>query len=427
MLDPDQIRRDPEGTAARLRNRGHSGDLSGILNLFEERRQLQRAISELRAALKARNREVGALYRAGEKEAADRLREELAEAPDDVSGKEERMRSTERELEEKLLELPNLAHESVPVGPDEEANLEIRRGGAPPSFDFEPRAHHELATALEMLDLPRAAKLSGSRFAVLTGAGARLERALIRFMLDVHTKEHGYEEVWLPLLVASKALVGTGQLPKFADDLFKVEGRDLYLIPTTEVPLTNLHAGETLAAEELPKRFVGYTPNFRSEAGAHGKDTQGVLRQHQFDKVELVKVTDEETSFDELEGLARDAERILELLELPYRLVLLSTGDMGVAATKCYDLEVWLPSQATYREVSSCSNCVDYQARRAGIRYRRTPGEKARFCHTLNGSGLAVGRTWLAILENYQQPDGSVTVPKVLRPYLDGLETWRPA
>ena len=426
MLDPDRIRRDPEGTAGRLRDRGHSGDLSAILSLFEERRRLQAAISDLRAALKARNREVGALYRAGDREAADRLRAELARAPDEVSEKEARMRSTEQELEKNLLELPNLAHESVPAGPDEDANQEIRRVGSPPSFDFEPKAHHELGAALGMLDLPRAAKLSGSRFAVLTGTGARLERALIQFMLDVQTKERGYEEIWLPFLVGSKALVGTGQLPKFADDLFKAEGRDLYLIPTAEVPLTNLHAGETLSAGELPKRYAAYTPCFRAEAGAHGKDTQGLIRQHQFDKVELVKVTGEESSFEELEGLTRDAERILELLGLPYRVVLLSTGDMGAAATKTFDLEVWLPSQGTYREISSCSNCGDYQARRAGIRYRRAPGEKARFCHTLNGSGLAVGRTWLAILENYQQPDGTVTVPEVLRPYLDNLETCRP-
>ena len=427
MLDPDRIRRDPAGTAERLRDRGHSGDLSGILDLFEERRRLQASISELRAALKARNRQVGALYRAGDKEAADRLREELARSPDEITEKEARMRATEEELQKNLLRLPNLAHESVPVGADEDANHEVRRVGSPRSFDFEPRAHHALGTALGMLDLPRAAKLSGSRFAVLTGPGARLERALIQFMLDVQTKEHGYEEIWLPFLVASRSLVGTGQLPKFADDLFKAEGRDLYLIPTAEVPLTNLHAGETLSAEELPRRFVSYTPCFRAEAGAHGKDTQGLIRQHQFDKVELVKVTDSESSFEELEGLTRDAERTLELLELPYRVVLLSTGDMGGAATKTYDLEVWLPSQGTYREISSCSNCGDYQARRAGIRYRRAPGEKARFCHTLNGSGLAVGRTWLAILENYQQADGSVTVPEVLRRYLDGLETWRPA
>ena len=427
MLDSDLIRRDPEGTAERLRDRGHSGDLSSILGLFEERRRLQASISDLRAALKARNREVGALYRAGKKDAADRLRAELARAPDEVSAKEARMRATEQDLQERLLELPNLAHESVPIGPDETANQQVRRVGTPPTFDFEPQAHHDLGTALGMLDLPRATKLSGSRFAVLTGAGARLERALIQFMLDIHTKQHGYEEVWLPFLVASRTLVGSGQLPKFTDELFKIEGRDLYLVPTAEPPLVNLHAEETLSAGELPKRYAAYTPSFRSEAGAHGKDTQGLIRQHQFDKVELVKITDEETSFEELEGLTRDAERILQLLELPYRVVVLSSGDMAAAATKTYDLEVWLPSAGTYREISSCSTCGDYQARRARIRYRRAPGEKARFCHTLNGSGLAVGRTWLAILENCQQPDGTVTVPEVLRPYLDGLETWRPA
>ena len=427
MLDPEQIRRFPEETSRRLRDRGHSGDLTGILGLFEDRRGLQASISELRARLKAQNREVGALYRAGQQEAADQLRAALAEAPDEVSEKEERLRAAEQELEARLLELPNLAHSSVPVGADEAANQEIRRFGSPPDFDFEPKPHHELATALGMLDLPRAAKLSGSRFAVLTGAGARLERALIQFMLDVQTREHGYEEVWLPFLVASRSLVGTGQLPKFADDLFKAEGRDLYLIPTAEVPLTNLHAGETLAADELPKRYAAYTPCFRAEAGAHGKDTQGLIRQHQFDKVELVRITDDETSFEALEELTRDAERILQLLELPYRVVLLSSGDMGAAATKTHDLEVWLPSQGTYREISSCSNCGNYQARRARIRYRRAPGDKARFCHTLNGSGLAVGRTWLAILENLQQPDGSVRVPEILRPYLDGLEAWRPS
>ncbi len=426
MLDPDLIRRDPEGTAKRLRDRGHDGDLSAVLDLFETRRALQAEISGLRQDLKARNREVGALYRAGRREEGDRLRAELGRAPDEVSAREARMRDAETELDRRLLEFPNLAHATVPVGPDEGSNLEIRRVGKPGEFRFEPKPHHELAAGLGMLDLERAAKLSGARFAVLPGPGARLERALAAFMLDVQTKEHGYDEVWLPLLVSGTALTGTGQLPKFEDDLFRVEGRDLYLIPTAEVPLTNLHAGETLAGDELPKRYVALTPCFRAEAGAYGKDTQGLIRQHQFDKVELVKVTDADSSFDELESLTRDAERILQLLELPYRVVLLSSGDMGQAATKTYDIEVWLPSQNAYREISSCSNCGDYQARRARIRYREASGRKARFAHTLNGSGLAVGRTWLAILENFQQADGSVTVPEVLRPYLDGLEAFRP-
>ena len=421
MLDPDQLRREPEETAKRLRDRGHDGDLTAILGLFEERRALQAAISELRRSLKARNREVGALYRKGRKEAADRLRAALSGAPDEVSAKEARMKEAERELERRLLGLPNLADPDVPVGPDESANREIRRVGTPRRFDFAPKTHQQLGAALGILDLERAAKLSGARFSVLTGIGARLERALIRFMLDAATKRHGYREVSPPLLVSARTLTGTGQLPKFGGDLFKAEGRDLYLIPTAEVPLTNLHAGETLAADELPKRYAAHTPCFRSEAGAYGRDTQGIIRQHQFHKVELVKITDAESSGAELEALTADAARILDLLELPYRVVLLSTGDMGAAARRTYDLEVWLPSAGTYREISSCSNCGEYQARRARIRYRPAPGAKARFCHTLNGSGLAVGRTWLAILENFQQADGSVRIPAALRPFLDGV------
>lgn len=427
MLDPASIRRNPEETARRLRERGHDGDLSGILARFEERAALQAEVSAIRAELKSKNREVGALYRSGEREAAERLRAELAKAPDRVSEIEERLRETERELDERLLELPNLASPEVPVGADEEANREIRRVGEPRAFGFEPRPHHELGAALGILDLERAAKLSGARFSVLSGFGARLERALIRFMLEVQTREHGYEEVSLPLLVSARTLTGTGQLPKFRGDLFKAEDRDLFLIPTAEVPLTNLHAGETLGADQLPKKYAAHTPCFRSEAGAYGKDTQGIIRQHQFHKVELVKITDDETSDDELEALTRDAARILDLLELPYRVVLLSTGDMGAAARKTYDLEVWLPSAGKYREISSCSNCGDYQARRARIRFRPAAGGKARFCHTLNGSGLAVGRTWLALLENCQQADGSVRLPEALRPYLDGETEIHPA
>ena len=426
MLDPALIRRSPGEVARRLRDRGHDGDLSAILARFEERASLQAEVSEIRAGLKARNREIGALYRAGKREEAEQLRAEVAKAPDRVSALEARQKEVEGDLDRRLLELPNLADPEVPAGTDESANREIRRVGTPREFDFPPRPHHELGAALGVLDLERAAKLSGARFAVLTGRGARLERALIQFMLEVQTKEHGYLEVSPPLLVSSGTLTGTGQLPKFRGDLFKAEGRDLFLIPTAEVPLTNLHAGEILAAAELPKRFAAHTPCFRSEAGAHGKDTQGIIRQHQFHKVELVKITDEATSDEELESLTADAARILDLLELPYRVVLLATGDLGAAARKTYDLEVWLPSAGKYREISSCSNCGDYQARRAGLRYRPAPGEKARFCHTLNGSGLAVGRTWLALLENGQQADGSVLVPEALRPFLDGAAVLEP-
>ncbi len=426
MLDPALIRRRPEEVARRLRDRGHDGDLSEVLARFDERASLQGEVSEIRAGLKAKNREIGTLYRGGKREEAERLRAEVAQAPDRVSALEARQKEVEADLDRRLLELPNLADPEVPVGADESANREIRRVGTPREFDFTPRPHHELGAALGVLDLERAAKLSGARFAVLTGRGARLERALIQFMLEVQTKEHGYREVSPPFLVSAATLTGTGQLPKFRDDLFKAEGRDLFLIPTAEVPLTNLHAGEILAAADLPKRFVAHTPCFRSEAGAYGKDTQGVIRQHQFHKVELVKITDEASSDAELEGLTADAARILDLLELPYRVVLLSTGDLGAAARKTYDLEVWLPSAGKYREISSCSNCGDYQARRAGLRYRPAPGEKARFCHTLNGSGLAVGRAWLALLENGQQADGSVVLPEALRPFLDGAATLEP-
>ena len=426
MLDLGRIRRNPDAVARSLRERGRSGDLSGILALVSERARLQGEISEIRARLKARNREVGALYRDGRREAAEALRRELAAAPDEVSAREDRMKAVGADLDQRLLELPNLADPEVPVGPDESANREMRRIGAPRRFDFQPRSHVDLGVGLGILDLPRAARLSGARFSVLTGAGARLERALCQFMLDLHTTRHGYEEVSVPFLVSSETLTGTGQLPKFRGDLFQVDGRDLFLIPTAEVPLTNLNAGDILTAGELPRRYVAATPCFRSEAGAYGKDTHGLIRQHQFLKVELVKITDEASSTAELEGLTRDAERVLELLELPYRVMMLSSGDMGATAARTHDLEVWLPSAGGWREISSCSNCRDYQARRARIRYREAPNGRAKYCHTLNGSGLAVGRTWLALLENHQQADGSVRIPEALRPFLDGRESLRP-
>jgi seryl-tRNA synthetase len=312
----------------------------------------------------------------------------------------------------------------VPVGKDAADNVEVRRVGEPRIFGFTPKAHWDLGPELGILDFERAARISGARFAVYWDMGARLERALIQFMLDLHTRERGYREVIPPYLVTAETLTGTGQLPKFESDLFKTSAgeRSLYLIPTAEVPLTNLHRGEILDAAELPKKFVAMTPCFRSEAGSYGKDVRGLIRQHQFHKVELVKLTTPETSMDELEGMVADAEEVLKRLALPYRVIVLSTGDMGFAAAKTYDIEVWLPGQQAYREISSCSNCTDFQARRASLRYRPDGKGKPRFVHTLNGSGLAVGRTLIAVLENYQQQDGSVVVPEALRPYMGGLE-----
>jgi len=329
----------------------------------------------------------------------------------------------EAEFRERMLEVPNLPHPDVPYGRDESENVVVREVGERPAFAFTPRPHWELGPELGILDFERAAKLSGTRFAVYWGLGARLERALIQFMLDIHLSR-GYREVIPPYLVTAETLTGTGQLPKFEGDLFKTSAgdRDLYLIPTAEVPLTCLHKDEILERNELPKKYVAFTPCFRSEAGSYGKDVRGLIRQHQFHKVELVKLTTPETSMDELEGMVEDAEEVLKRLELPYRVVVLSTGDMGFAAAKTYDLEVWLPGQRAYREISSCSNCTDFQARRAGLRYRPEPKGKPRFLHTLNGSGLAVGRTLIAVLENGQERDGSVVIPAALRSYMGGVE-----
>ena len=332
--------------------------------------------------------------------------------------------SVEYQRNQALLVLPNLPHASVPVGKNAADNPVVRTHGEPRSFDFEPQPHWDLGPALGIIDFERATRIAGARFSVLRGAGARLSRALIQFMLDLHTKEHGYIEIEPPFMVNAASLVGTGNLPKFEADLFKIAGDwDLYLVPTAEVPLTNLHRGEILDGRDLPIRYTAYTPCFRSEAGSYGQDVRGLIRQHQFDKVELVKLTDHEHSYDELESLTANAEEVLKRLELPYRTVLLCTGDMGFASAKTYDIEVWLPSQKTYREISSCSNTEAFQARRANIKYRAAGSGKAEFVHTLNGSGLAVGRTLIAILENGQQKDGSVVIPTALRPYMDGRET----
>ena len=422
VLDLNFITENVDFVAQKLQDRGADVDLDALARLNHERKSLQTEISTMRHEHGAESKKIGALFKVGKKDEAEALRARLRDASDAIKAKEDRQREVEAESQDLLIGLPNLAHDSVPVGPDESANEEVRRWGEPRSFDFTPKPHWDLGEALGILDFNRAAKIAGARFAVLDGLGARLERALINFMLDVHTKEHGYREMLPPFMANADALFGTGQLPKFEEELFKVRAdRDLYLVPTAEVPLTNLHRDEILEADELPRYYTAFTPCFRSEAGSYGKDVRGLIRLHQFNKVELVKFTDAESSYDELEKLTRDAESILQKLELPYRVLALSTGDTGFSAAKTYDLEVWIPSQETYREISSCSNCTDFQARRARIRYRPATKAKPRFCHTLNGSGLAVGRTWLAIVENYQNEDGTIDVPEAIRPYLNGL------
>jgi seryl-tRNA synthetase len=357
-----------------------------------------------------------------QKQDASALIAEMKPLGDEIKAMDEQAKACDERLREVLRLVPNVPHASVPVGSSSADNPEVRRWGTPRQFDFEPKAHWDLGPALGILDFERATKITGARFAVYSGVGAKLERALANFMLDMHTREHGYTEILPPFVVNSASLFGTGQLPKFKEDLFHLEGTDYWLIPTAEVPVTNLYRDEVLEAEKLPVKHCAWTACFRSEAGSYGKDTRGIIRQHQFQKVELVKFTLPENSYDELERLTHDAEEILQRLELPYRVITLCTGDMGFGSAKTYDLEVWLPSAREYKEISSCSNYEAFQARRANLRFRRGKSGKTEFLHTLNGSGLAVGRTWVAIIENYQQADGSVIVPAALRPYLDGLE-----
>jgi seryl-tRNA synthetase len=423
MLDAAFVRDHLDDVRTGLRNRGLQPDaeLEQVATLEARRRRLIPELEGLKRDQNAAGDEVARAKRQG-KDASDIFAANKARSQQ-IRQLEIQLDQVEQQRAALMLTIPNLPHASVPVGPDAEHNTEVRRHGDPRAFDFDPRAHWDLGAALGILDFDRATKMSGSRFSVLMGAGARLERALINFMLDLHTREHQYVEVEPPFLVNAETLKGTAQLPKFEADLFKIAGDwDLYLIPTAEVPLTNLHRGEILDGRQLPLRYTAYTPCFRSEAGSYGADVRGLIRQHQFDKVELVKLTTPEQSYDELEALTRDAEEVLKRLELPYRTMLLSTGDMGFASAKTYDIEVWLPSQKTYREISSCSNTEAFQARRANIKFRREGTGKAELVHTLNGSGLAVGRTLIAILENYQQADGSVVVPPVLRPYMNGLE-----
>jgi seryl-tRNA synthetase len=425
MLSRDLLREDPERVRRDLANR--NADLTLLdtwLKLDAERRAELVEVEDLKRRRNDASREIGKLKQQGA-DASEAIAE-VGRSKARVEELEARLAAIDPELTGIELSLPNLPHASVPVGKDESANRVEKTVGEPRTFDFEPKAHWDLGTALGILDFERGAKITGARFTVYFGAGARLERALISFMLDLHTGRHGYTEVLPPFIVNRDSLVGTGQLPKFEQDLFHLEGYPYYLIPTAEVPVTNIHREEILDEARLPVRYTAYTPCFRSEAGSYGKDVRGLIRQHQFNKVELVHLTSPETSYDALEELTGNAEAVLERLGLPYRRMTLCTGDMGFGAAKTYDLEVWLPGQGLYREISSCSNCEDFQARRANLRYRPTGGGKTRLLHTLNGSGLAVGRTLIAILENYQQADGSVVIPDPLRPYMAGLERITP-
>ena len=392
-----------------------------LIDIFTETDQRRLAtIAEVEALKNRRNtasKTIASLKQSGNEEQAEPLIAEMRQVSDQIKGLDEALADIEAELQEVILTIPNLCDDSVPAGRDEQDNIEIKRWGEIPAFSFTPRTHWEIGEQMGILDFETAARLAGARFALLKGFGARLSRALVHFFLDLHTQRHGYTEVLPPFMVNAKSMTGTGQLPKFKEDLFKVEGWDLWLIPTAEVPVTNIHAETTIDEAGLPLKYTAYTPCFRSEAGSYGKDTRGLIRQHQFEKVELVKFTTPETSWDELESLLTDAEAALQLLQLPYRVISLCAGDLGFSSAKTYDIEVWLPGQNCYREISSCSNFLDFQARRAGIRYRPKGEKKSRLVHTLNGSGLAVGRTLLAVLENYQQADGTVRLPKVLEPY----------
>ncbi len=425
MLDLRFVREHLEVVEQALNNRGSDLSLEEFKERDARRRRLLTELEELRHRRNTLSQEVGRLMKAGEKAAAQPLRDQVTAINESVKALEGQAEESDAWVRDFLLNLPNLPHESVPVGASSDDNPVVKTWGSPPGFDFEPRAHYDLGEALGILDFQRAAKITGARFALLKGPGALMERALINFMLDLHTRRHGYLEVLPPFMANRASMTGTGQLPKFAADLFKLENWDYFLVPTAEVPVTNMHRDEILKEEDLPLYYTAYTPCFRSEAGSYGKDVRGLIRQHQFDKVELVKFTTPETSYDELEGLLQNAEAVLQELGLHYRVVTLCTGDMGFAAAKTYDIEVWLPEQNLYREISSCSNFEDYQARRAAIRFRRRQGSGTEPVHTLNGSGLAVGRTMVAILENYQQADGSVVVPEKLRPYMGGMERIR--
>jgi seryl-tRNA synthetase len=420
MLEIKFVRQNLELVRESLRKRGENYDLKQFVDCDSRRRSILLEVEQLKHQRNKVSERIAQMKRA--KEDATELITEMRSVSQKIKALDEELSRHEQSLHSILMGLPNLPHPSVPVGQDSEDNPLIRKEGTLPSFDFELVPHWEIGERLGILDFERAAKIAGARFALYLGAGARLERALINFMLDVQTKEHGYLEVLPPFMTNRASMTATGQLPKFEKDLFKLEGWDYYLVPTAEVPVTNIHQGEIMDEGELPKRYTAYTPCFRSEAGSYGKDTRGLVRQHQFNKVELVKFTTPETSYEELEKLLVDAETILKRLELPYQVVELCTGDLGFAAAKTYDIEVWMPGQQKYREISSCSNFEDFQARRGNIRFRRKGKKGTELVHTLNGSGLAVGRTVVAILEDFQQEDGSVIIPEALRPYMDGME-----
>jgi seryl-tRNA synthetase len=418
MLDLKFINTNLEGVKTAMNKRRAKIDFSLLTDNDEKRKALLLNIEELRHTRNKVSDEIAGLKKSGGD--AGPLIEKMKAVSDTVKTLDKDLAAIETAIQSFLISLPNLPHDSVPVGKDETENRLEKKYGEPRTFDFEIKPHWEIGEALGILDPARAGKLAGARFSLYFGNGARLERALINFMLDTHVSRHGYTETLPPFIVNRATMTGTGQLPKFEEDLFKIEGWDYFLIPTSEVPMTNIYAGEILDESLLPCKFTAHTPCFRSEAGSYGKDTKGLIRLHQFNKVELVKLTTPESSFEELESLLANAEKILQLLELPYQVISLCTGDLGFSAAKTYDIEVWMPGQNKYREISSCSNCLDFQARRANIRFRRKGGKKPEYVHTLNGSGLAVGRTFAAILENYQNPDGSVAIPKILIPYMGG-------
>ena len=421
MLDLKRVREDLQGTIQKLETRG--GDFSYLHKIEELDAQRKEIIIEVEE-LKSKRNEVSKLigqYKREKKDVSE-IMEQMNGVGERVKELDEQLRSFDEEIKSILLGTPNVPCGTIVIGKDENDNKEIRKHGVPTAFDFEPKAHWDIVTDLDIIDFERAAKITGSRFAVYKGMGARLDRALASFMLDLHTEEHGYKEILPPVIVNRQSMTGTGQLPKFEDDAFKLENSDYFLIPTAEVPVTNLHGNEILTNEELPIKYTAYSPCFRAEAGSAGRDTRGIIRQHQFNKVELVKFVRPEDSYAELETLLNNAEKVLQLLELPYRVIELCTGDIGFSSAKTYDIEVWLPSYDAYKEISSCSNFEDFQARRANIKFKRDSKAKAEFVHTLNGSGLAIGRTVAAIIENFQQADGTVVIPKALRPYMGGKE-----